>query len=94
MIDSYKCRSTLITVDHITVEVKKKRYFDGPNKPPYIPVQRKELFYTISVGLSALTSIMFSRDQQVRNSSLVKDRVLRKSVVRQVLSVVRLYFRD
>ena len=26
-IDTYKCRSTLITVDHITVEVKKKRYF-------------------------------------------------------------------
>ena len=36
-IDTYKCQSTVISVDHITVEVKKKRgTFDGSNKPPYL----------------------------------------------------------
>ena len=26
--------STVISVDHVTVEVKKRGTFDGPNKPP------------------------------------------------------------
>ena len=66
-IDSYKCRSTVISVDHITVEVKKKRgTFDGPNKPPYI---------SKPLGNEALSSLAIAQSNNELHSEVCKKKI-------------------